>query len=113
MITAADHGRLDVVKWLHGHGVQPTTAAIGCTARSVHLTVVEWLLQHHTDRCIDLLLDGAAAKGRLNIVQYLHEKLNADCTTSAMDGAARVGHLHAVQWLHFNMNAGCTTSAMD
>ncbi|KAG1710656.1 hypothetical protein DVH05_013381 [Phytophthora capsici] len=115
MITAADHGHLNVVKWLHEQGVQLTgTAAIDCATRSNCLAVVEWLInvQHHKDQCTEILLD-AVAKGRLDIVQCLHEKLNTSYTTAAMDGAARGGHIHVIMWLHSNTNTGCTTSAMD
>src|SRR3546814_4665804 len=72
MDTAAFHGHLDCLQWLH-------LAGYACTVRA---------------------MDDAAINDHQQVVAWLHENREEGCSTDAMDYAAVHGHLHILQWLH-------------
>ncbi|KAH9115559.1 hypothetical protein LEN26_000516 [Aphanomyces euteiches] len=140
MDSAAKHGHVEVLKWLHHHRSEGcTTAAVREAARNGHLHVLQWLARHciclwsdamdlaaangrlavvewlHESKrpCSTKAFIGAASNGHLKVVQWLDQHRSAYCTTDAMDGAAKNGHLDVVVWLHHNRREGCTTAAMD
>ncbi|CAL1150696.1 unnamed protein product [Cladocopium goreaui] len=115
-ILAAEHGHLEVVKYLHSARCDFNTAAnSGYTAgiwaaKNGHLQVVQYL---HSARCdfnrtansgynAGIL---AASNGHLEVAQYLHSA-RCDFNKAASNGytagilAASNGHLEVVQYLH-------------
>lgn len=112
--AAARGGRLDVVKWLHEHGSEGcTTAAMDDAARLGHFEVLKWLHANRSEGCTTDAMNAAAGGGHFEIVRWLHYNTQAGCTTRAMNTAAMGGHLDIVKWLHANRSEGCTTAAMN
>ncbi|TMW69293.1 hypothetical protein Poli38472_001449 [Pythium oligandrum] len=139
MHQAAEHGHVDIVRFLHKHtNVECTTDAMDLAAANGHLEVVEFLHHHRSEGCTTRAMDEAAKQGYLNVVKFLHDHRSERCTTSAMDcttslevvrflhghrregctsnamdAAAASGNLEIVEFLHTNRMEGCTTNAMD
>ncbi|KAF0694208.1 hypothetical protein As57867_014838, partial [Aphanomyces stellatus] len=112
--AAAANGHLELVRFLHGHGVQCTTFALDQAATNGHLDVVRFLVEH-CKRCTTDAMDGAAANGHFNIVQFLQAKRTEGCTSNAMDDAAFHGHTDIVRFLHsfYPDEGGCTVEVMN
>ena len=116
---AVDCGNLELVQWLHDHGVVECTAEDGylpipygknlldIAAFEGHLRVVQWLHENRQEGCTKNAMDWAAMNGHLEVVQWLHKNRREGCTKDAMDWAAMNGHLEVVQWLHENRREGC------
>ncbi|KAG1700967.1 hypothetical protein DVH05_011211 [Phytophthora capsici] len=128
MFSAAQHGKLHIVKWLHE---QYADNQKGITLfKEYRLRTPKennpFSFRNHDLRTTSPM-DAAALNGYLEVLQFLqsteaepienqqnrrHAGYNR-CSTMAMDGAAANGHLDVVQWLHWNRHEGCTTTAMD
>jgi hypothetical protein len=108
-IWAADHGYLDVIKFLHKNHEEPDLTHVTETAAfKGHLEILEWLGGHYyTEHTMNF----TAMNGHLEVVKWLH-KNNCVCNTSAMDWAAMNGHLEVVKWLYENRKEGCTQYAI-
>ncbi|RLN83836.1 hypothetical protein BBJ28_00020071 [Nothophytophthora sp. Chile5] len=101
MDTAARHGRLDMVKWLHANRREGcTTTAMDLAARDGHLEVVKWLHDNRNEGCTVKAMNGAAINGHLDVVKWLHENRSEGCCADTMADAAKNGHLEVVKWLH-------------
>jgi ankyrin repeat protein len=112
--VAADHGRLEIVQWLHDDlGERRMGAAFEKAAQNGDLTMLKWLHERGCEGCTTSAMDGAARKGFLEVVKWLHSNRSEGCTKAAMDRAAQNGHLDVVAWLHEHRTEGCTTQAMD
>lgn len=111
--NAAANGHLDVVQFLHNHRSEGgTVAAVDMAAANGHLEVVQYLFMHRHDGCTPAAMDHAARYSHIDVVQFLH-KNHALCTTLAMDYAASNGHLAVVHFLHANRREGCTKRALS
>jgi hypothetical protein len=59
MDSAAGHGHLEVVQWLHENRKEGcTTKAMDCAAGNVHLEVVQWLHENRTEGCSECAIEG-------------------------------------------------------
>ncbi|GMF26109.1 unnamed protein product [Phytophthora fragariaefolia] len=71
--TAAEHGHLDVLKWLHAHFPD----------------------------CFDCYdMAAASENGHMDVVTWLHEHRSEGCDRMASFYAARYGHFELLQWFH-------------
>ncbi|KDO28614.1 hypothetical protein SPRG_06470 [Saprolegnia parasitica CBS 223.65] len=112
--TAACHGFLEMVEYLHVHSRGGcTTNAMDDAARCGHLDVVRFLHDHRHEGCTVEAMNKAAMYGEIATVEFLHRHRNEGCTVEAMDNAAMFGHLEVVQFLHVNRTEGCTTEALN
>ncbi|KAJ3111064.1 hypothetical protein HDU96_006027 [Phlyctochytrium bullatum] len=80
VVSTARAGRLDLLRLLHGFGV---------------------------DRFSMGVMDAAAAEGHLDVVRFLHAVRDEGCTSEAMDAAAVYGHLEVVRFLFEHRDEGC------
>lgn len=113
MDYAAEHGHLEIIKWLHANRSEGCTEwAMDGAAKNGYIDIVRWLNDNNKGCTVDAM-DFAASYGHLDVVKYLHGNRNEGCTKSAMTSASAHGHLHVVQWLHINRKEGCTSYAMD
>lgn len=115
MKVAAQHGHLDIVKFLcesqHGSCSQ---AVMDAAAGSNRMDIVKYFASNYEGGCSHDAMNLAATNGHLEMVQWLHHRYDdIECTTAAMNGAASNGHLEMVQWLDANRSEGCTTAAID
>ncbi|KAG6622998.1 uncharacterized protein IUM83_12214 [Phytophthora cinnamomi] len=113
---AAMQGHIHVLQWLHDHHPDRCEWSVGVmddAARCRQLTAVRWLHANRSEGCTSTAMTLAAAGGDLEMVKWLHHNRREGCTTRAMDLAAKSGYLDVVQWLHNNRSEGCTTDAMD
>jgi hypothetical protein len=114
MNLAAEHGHLEVVKWLHENRKEGcSTTAMNLAAEHDHLEIVKWLHENRKEGCTTHAMDRAAENGYLDIIKWLHENRKEGCSKEAMDRAAEKGHLDIVIWLNENRKEGCTIDAMD
>lgn len=125
MFSAAEHGHMETVKWLHEMEPACSETAIGFAAKGGHLEVVkclhqqaansaqgksrkQWLHEHGAKRSVDKAAEGVS----LEIVQWLHEHRPDECSTVAMNKAAEKGHLEVLKGLHAIRSEGCTGDAL-
>ncbi|OWY98452.1 LOW QUALITY PROTEIN: hypothetical protein PHMEG_00030781 [Phytophthora megakarya] len=95
--VAADHGRLEIVKWLYDEmGERRMGAAFEKAAQNGDLEMLKWLHASGCEGGTSAVMDGAARKGFLEVVQWLHANRSEGCTTAAMDRAAQNGHLNVL-----------------
>ncbi|KAF1332575.1 Ankyrin repeat, partial [Globisporangium splendens] len=115
MDNAARLGNLEIVKFLHENRPDSASAnAMDCAAEKRHFDVVQYLHKNNpAQQCTTVVMDHAAAAGRLDIVRMLHEERQEGCTTNAIDEAAWGGHLDVIQFLHEHRTEGCTPQAME
>ncbi|KAL7750877.1 hypothetical protein RI367_003837 [Sorochytrium milnesiophthora] len=112
MNIAAEHGHLEVLKYLHADGTWLcTTRAMDMAAFRGHLQVVEWLHHNRTEGCTVEAMDSAAGRGDIEMVRFLHEHRSEGCTTSAADLAAAGGHIHVLRFLFAERDEGWTENA--
>ncbi|GMF23561.1 unnamed protein product [Phytophthora lilii] len=113
MDTAAEHGHLPVMKWLHANRSEGCTyRAMNYAAASGCLDMVRWIHGNRSEPCSTEAMDYAAGKGHLDVVRFLHENRYEGCTKHAMGSAAANGHLEVVQWLFVNRNERMTSNAL-
>ncbi|EFA78202.1 hypothetical protein PPL_08852 [Heterostelium album PN500] len=116
MINAAEHGHLDIVRWLYEHGCPTNSEVLKRTVNKGHLDILIWI--HENDQLAPSsfyaeLMDTAATKGFLDIVKWIHLNRTEGCSVHAMDNACNNNHLEVVKWLHENRTEGCSVQAMD
>ncbi|EGG22821.1 hypothetical protein DFA_04951 [Cavenderia fasciculata] len=87
-IYAIEHGRLDVIQFLHQR-YEPNE-----------------IYRLYT-------MDTSSHYGRFDILKFFHENTKERCTTRSMNNAARLGSLDTVKYLHYNRTEGCTFNALD
>ncbi|KAG1695063.1 hypothetical protein DVH05_020990 [Phytophthora capsici] len=113
MDTAAAHGRLDIVKWLHVHRDEKcSTKAMDVAAANGYLEIVQWFHGNREEGCTTKAMDGAAGNGHVHVAEWLHRNRSEGCTSDAIDQAVQNGHLDAVKWLYKNRLAGGTAKAL-
>eukprot|EP00122_Pirum_gemmata_P019829 Pgem_evm1s18551 len=106
---AAEHGQLNIVKYLYENQYHCDPIGIRYAANNGHIEIIKFF--HGKLVFNEDVMDGAANGGQLEIVKYLHEN-NEACTTEAMDLAIWGGHLDVVKYLHENRNEGYTAEAV-
>ncbi|EFA83095.1 hypothetical protein PPL_03885 [Heterostelium album PN500] len=116
MDTAAEHGKLEILIFLHvvrNEGC--TTAAIdrACAGQSENesLQIVKFLHENRTEGCTKQAMHNAIMKNHFKILLFLHENRSEGCTPSSMDLATNNPRM--VKWLHANRSEGCTVECMD
>ncbi|EGG22277.1 hypothetical protein DFA_04395 [Cavenderia fasciculata] len=110
---AADHGYLEIVKFLHENSDKGCSCyAMDHAAENGHYEIVKFLSEHRTEGASTNAMDGAAKNGHFEIVKYLSE-YRSEGAYRAMDLAAENGHLEILKYLHFNRSEGATAMAMD
>ena len=106
LTTAAEYGRLPVIRWLFENkanllGRDPLNKALEIAAIWSHLPVVKWLVDHGATKLYDAFVS-AARNGSLSVVQWLFAniKLNRNAAVNhALQLAALEGRLPVVKWL--------------
>ncbi len=138
--TAAYHGRLDQLMWMHARGVPIAAEALYEALNRHHTHIVRWLLktidtwsadtvasegnldtlcllhQHKMKIDVHNCILSAAEAGQLQILRWFEDKGYVELqhlTVSVMNRAAAKGHLEVVRWLHNHRCVKCTTEAMD
>ena len=70
--SAALHGNVEVLQWLHDNGKGGCGASSWqCAALGGHLPVIQWLHQNRKEGCSAAAMQSAVQKGHTAIVQYL------------------------------------------
>ncbi|KAF1787791.1 Ankyrin repeat-containing domain [Phytophthora cactorum] len=71
--SAAEHGQLEVVKWLDKTipDLQASTKAMDLAAAHGHLEVVQWLHDNRSEGCSHHAIDEAGARGHVDVVEWL------------------------------------------
>lgn len=122
--TAAQTGKLDLLKWLVAEGqvddseitgAMWTSEVLMVAAQNGHRDIVQWITSNHYDfdsYTIVQALDFAAMHGSLEIVQVLHP-LAHDEGGYAIDYAAMNNHREVVIWLDENRPRCASSSAMN
>ncbi|KAL3666189.1 hypothetical protein V7S43_008977 [Phytophthora oleae] len=111
--TAAEHGHLPVMQWLHANRREGCTyRAMNYAAASGRLDMVQWIHENRNEPCSTEAMDYAAGKGHLDVVHFLHENRAEGCTKHAMSSAAANGHLEVVQWLYANRSERMTANSL-
>ncbi|DBA03874.1 TPA: hypothetical protein N0F65_004564 [Lagenidium giganteum] len=133
MDTAAAHGHLNVVEFLHKHrsakgiqaemldqvskrpcdGKEGSQQAMDRAAANGHINAVKFLHENRVEGCKRRTMDAVAPGRHLHVVQFLHKHRREDYTKDARDNAAASGFLRLVRFLHENRLECCTTNAMD
>lgn len=122
MYSVAEHGHLDIVKWLHE--MEPI-CSMSAIVFAANLEIVKWLhyqaicgsqrrsrrLWHH-EHGSQRSIDDAASNGDLAVVQWLHNHRPDECSVLAMDKAANRRHIGVVHWFHANSSKGCAIDAL-
>ncbi|KDO27577.1 hypothetical protein SPRG_06845 [Saprolegnia parasitica CBS 223.65] len=111
---AAEHGHLDILRYLHATGRYfCTPRAMDLAAHNGHLEVVKFLHYCRREGGSTWAIDWAAKNGHLHIVEFLHRKRDEGCTADALTGAAANGHLAVVQFLYAYRHEGDVTAALE
>jgi hypothetical protein len=101
----AGERHLRVIQRLHHANAKCSTIAMDFAANHGRLQIVQWLHANRTEGCTYCAMDFAAEEGHLHVVQWLHENRTEGCTTRAMDLAKKQGHAHVVRWLRENVSS--------
>lgn len=103
MGTAAFHGHLDIVQWLHANRTQDTWRrnAMDLAAGRGHFDILQWLHMNRSEGCTAAALENAAENGHLDIIKWFHANRTGDTEYEWMK-AARNCHLDVVVWLTEN-----------
>jgi hypothetical protein len=97
---AASCGHLELIKWIHEHGLD--SISVGALSEAIyhgHLLVVKWLLHEGVQltNYDQQQLRHAAENGHVGTVQWIHENFTDADTSYAMAGAAKRGDLGLLQ----------------
>jgi len=92
-------GDLNGIKWKNKYNFEFPDYAMNFTAEHGHLEVVKWLHYNREDGCTHRAMDGAAVGGYLELVKWLHCFRTEGCTDYALYWAAEFGHLEVVKFL--------------
>lgn len=114
MERAVHGGHLETLQWLHRNRPEPIEICLNAAAEKGRLDILSWV--HETGvpcYCTTEAMDQAAANGHLAVVRWLHENRTEGGTCEAMDLAAGGGHLEIVKWLHENRKEGCSERATE
>lgn len=98
---AAEHGQLEIVKWLHEQGVPMNRYIMSYAALNDNLDLLEHL--HQLDISKDYACESAASKGHVSVLKWLRQH-NYSWNEGTCSAAAKGGHLETLQWCHQN---GC------
>jgi len=113
MNVAADHGQLEVLKWLHDQGYNSISEyAMDSAANNGHLNVVQFLHENRTEGCTTAAIDTAAMNGHFDVIQFLTENRNEGCTTDAIDYAVEIGRIDIVKYLLEHRHGGITQASI-
>ncbi|KDO29635.1 hypothetical protein SPRG_05588 [Saprolegnia parasitica CBS 223.65] len=96
---AVSAGHVPVVAYLLERGETGSGIALALAADHGHLDLVRYLHMHVDDRSGPVVMDLAAASGHLAVVQYLHTHDVSGCTAVALREAAAYGHADVVAFL--------------
>lgn len=114
MDSAATHGHLRLVQWLHRNRHEGcTTEAMDGAAAHGHFEIVLWLHENRTEGCTDQACFMAAIRGHLDVAQWLYETRCATFPLNTFDHVCANGHLEVAQWLSANRIGGGSTDAFD
>ncbi|GMF22177.1 unnamed protein product [Phytophthora lilii] len=100
MDQLARHGDMEAMRRLVADGWQPPR--IDFAAEGGNVTMMQWLLDQHSDVGKQWALKNAAANGHLDIVKLLVTKDMVYLDGQAFCDAAANGHLKVVRWLREN-----------
>ncbi|EGG14475.1 hypothetical protein DFA_12247 [Cavenderia fasciculata] len=108
MDGASKNGHLNLVKWLNENRTEGCTInAMTMASENGYSDVVRYLYENRTaERCVETVMDHAAAHGDLDLFIYLHEdnRDNNRMSHRAFYWAVRGNHLPLVQYIHQNTN---------
>jgi len=102
---AADHGKLNVLKWFETKGlfnIEEDLCA-EAAAGSGHIQILQWLQEEQDFELIEELYLHAICGGHLNVVKWLREQA-CSWDEQTFIHAALEGNLEIIQWLH---DEGC------
>lgn len=97
--SAAKHGHLDIVQYLHQNGARHYNGFY-LAAESGHLAVVQYLYQngYNMNDVLNYAIELASESGYLEVVKFLHN-VGAECH-QAIKSAVEYGHVEIVKYLY-------------
>jgi hypothetical protein len=103
MLHAAEHGHLNMCRYLVDHGRQLTRKACKHAAMGGHTETLRWLLAQVCPYKLSSISRGAAISGSIGVLTCVMEFgaaiITAPVMTSMLNTAGAFGHLEAAQWL--------------
>jgi hypothetical protein len=104
--VAAEHGQLEVLRYLEDCGAELSSELIMPAIRDGHLNVVRYLYERLGADCCrsSESVKEAVTKGNLEVLQYLYEQ-GADlsvCGGQELQSAAELGHMDVIMFLDRN-----------
>jgi len=96
--SAAEDGKLEVVKWLQTKNFDCCSATTNAAAHGGQLDMLKWL--HFENHCElgDYICDQAVLGGHLEVLRWLITQ-GASCNNRTTDIAAEFGYLDILKWL--------------
>ena len=102
--SAAEQGKLDLIKQLHENNIKECTKSVmDIAAQHGHLEVVKWLHLNRTEGCTTDAIDHAAENGHLEVVKFLSENRNEGFNW-ALAFAVKKGYSDIEKYLCFNIH---------
>jgi hypothetical protein len=117
MATAARAGQLEIVQQLVVmDACEMDDWIMACLARSGHVHILEWALEHAFGHCGDIICEEAARRGRINVLEFA--RLDHDCywDENTPRLAALGGHSLCLKFAYENgcrFNAEVTRAAAE
>ena len=92
---AAEHGHLEVLKWVRNNGGPWTADAADMASLNGNLDVLKWI-RNNGGEWTHWAADGAAEHGHLETLKWIRNN-GGNWTSDAADWAAKDGHLETLQ----------------
>jgi hypothetical protein len=103
MLHAAEHGHLNMCRYLVDQGGQLTKKACKHAARGGHTETLRWLLAQGCPYKVSSISRGAASSGSIGVLTCVLELgaviITAPVMTSMLNTASAFGHIEAAEWL--------------
>ncbi|KAL7746759.1 hypothetical protein RI367_007923 [Sorochytrium milnesiophthora] len=115
MSTAATHGHLCIVRFMHQHypHLQCLPYGLDAAVEQQHSAVLQYLLRHNLAECTTDALDAAALQGDLVLLEQLHAHCSERYSRRAVRVAAHKGLFCVVRWLAERFPESVTPSAIS
>ncbi|EFA79829.1 hypothetical protein PPL_06648 [Heterostelium album PN500] len=104
MDLAAQHGQLEILKFLHINRTEGcSTDAFGLAASNGHLECVKFLYHHRKESTTATrAIDGAVSNGHLNLVVFLQNNMPEDISKNSLEVSLAGNHIEVIKYLLTN-----------
>lgn len=100
LLNAARHDRLDIIEWLHAHGVPTRPGIVAVAIWKGDMEMMQRLLTIRPEENVRDNLKCAASHGQLEMFKWFHSQQSNAVDSYVMLDAISKGHLHIAKYIY-------------